>query len=42
LSEENQVQALQQFRQLIFKCAVVWLVATLVFAILGWLPSSML
>ena len=42
LSEENQVQALQQFRQLIFKCAVVWLMATLVFAILGWLPSSRL
>lgn len=42
LSEENQVQALQQFRQLVFKCAVVWLMATLLLAILGWLPSSML
>ena len=40
LSEETQVQALQQFRQLVFKCAVVWMVVALVFALLGWLPSS--
>ena len=32
LSEETQVQSLQQFRQLIFKCAVVWLMVTLAFA----------
>lgn len=37
-SEETQVQALQQFRQLVFKCAVVWLAVALVFALLGWLP----
>lgn len=42
LSEETQVQALQQFRQLVFKCAVVWLLVALVFALLGWLPSSVL
>jgi len=42
LSEETQVQALQQFRQLVFKCAVVWLVVALVFALLGWLPGSVL
>ena len=40
LTEETQVQALQQFRQLVFKCAVVWLVLALVFAVAGWLPSS--
>ena len=40
LSEEIQVQALQQFRQLVFKCAVVWLAVALIMALPGWLPSS--
>lgn len=40
INQETQVQALQQFRQLVFKCAVVWLVVALIFALLGWLPSS--
>lgn len=40
LSEEIQVQALQKFRQLIFKCAVVWLLMAFMFALLGWLPST--
>lgn len=39
-NEETQVQALQQFRQLVFKCAVVWLVVALMLALLGWLPGS--
>jgi adenosylcobinamide-phosphate synthase len=42
LNEENQVQALQQFRQLVFKCAVVWLLVALVFALLGWLPGNVI
>lgn len=42
LSDENQVQALQQFRQLVFKCAVVWLLVALVFALLGWLPGNVI
>jgi adenosylcobinamide-phosphate synthase len=41
LNEENQVQALQQFRQLVFKCAVVWLAVAFAFALFGWLPSSL-
>ncbi|MCR2746267.1 hypothetical protein [Limnobacter parvus] len=40
INQETQVQALQQFRQLVFKCAVVWLAVALLFALLGWLPSS--
>lgn len=40
LSEETQVQALQQFRQLIVKCAVVWLLVALALGAFGWLPSS--
>jgi membrane protein required for beta-lactamase induction len=34
-SEDNHVQALQQFRQLIFKCAVVWLLVTLMLVLLN-------
>jgi adenosylcobinamide-phosphate synthase len=40
INRETQVQALQLFRQLVFKCAVVWLAVALMFALLGWLPSS--
>lgn len=42
LNDENQVQALQQFRQLVFKCAVVWLLVALAFALLGWLPGNVI
>ncbi|HEX4880080.1 MAG TPA: hypothetical protein VFV39_09575 [Limnobacter sp.] len=36
---EVSVQALQQFRQLMFKCAVAWMMLALLFALLGWLPG---
>ncbi|HEX4917044.1 MAG TPA: hypothetical protein VFV43_04010 [Limnobacter sp.] len=37
--DEVSVQALQQFRQLMFKCAVVWLLLALGLALLGWIPE---
>lgn len=38
---DPQVQALQLFRQLVLKCALVWLFATFLMAALGWLPDSL-
>lgn len=35
-SEDSQVQALQRFRQLVLKCALVWIVVALVITGLGW------
>ncbi|WP_370260923.1 hypothetical protein [Limnobacter sp.] len=37
---ELPVQVLQSFRQLMFKCAMLWLLVGLVLALLGWMPAA--